>query len=609
MDFSGVCGWENIRTSFLALISTLIKTVFLTLFSTRLRIHFGAHLGAHFKPCIGINAGVGAHFILLFILNFTVFFTATSQANEPLRPSHANQYSEYDQQKFIKVKTATVAWANYWALRRDFLALQKLTDQQIDHWIIDNFAFINKNQLYLNNIRNSPILTEETTRAFIVPLTYGRAAVAPILDSTTNESSAIQSFMDLKGSGLNQILLAAKQRDEYRSIIKRLEQAKSQGQWEEIQKIENKLNQQRVLDHSDGLMSLGEAIAEVTRQIAVQIGFNQIARSSTYLDRRETVESYFIISLGFNILKDNNQSIPAGMIGRQAHIRGTNVPTTEIYTDPFGGMQGTISHSSIDFGGVFVKLRDLHDRFDVVTNGNPKNAQQSKPWIWGHETAQAYIEQLHHNPLAARSLVTKHIEQTMIAPFTMNDHESKAYTTGELSKYLLSFVTRDLAAIKIKSELSQNANNANKKSDYDSNLAKLLANGMTIATQQQNAWNYINPIDHWFLRFLEETQLIYQPEIQNQLIETALEATTWRASWKYVGVILHVLEKNHLLKDEPQIALRLLKAFVATGYSEYFESLKRLKSIHEKQVSTELLKTSSSRAELRPLQCISIFNN
>jgi hypothetical protein len=116
----------------------------------------------------------------------------------------------------------------------------------------------------------------------------------------------------------------------------------------QITNYERSKNNSELLDalrtsgHSDGLMSHGEAIAEVTRQTAIQRLFD-IHNSKKQTDF-ETVESYFIIKLPFEILKDGNKRDRAALYGRQAHFSRKNVEgrvPDGIYRDPQGGTQGT----------------------------------------------------------------------------------------------------------------------------------------------------------------------------------------------------------------------------------------------------------------------------
>lgn len=286
----------------------------------------------------------------------------------------------------VKVRGARVAWADYQALRRDFSELKSLSDGQIDDWITENFAYIGKEQLKLNGIRNSeiPVAPGDSVRIGYRPTGWGRAAVIP--------APGGKGIIDLKGAG---------HANESLRLHQQVHQFKSLRTAEEISRF-------RVKDHSDGLMSLGEAIAEVSRQQAAQKLFDiHHAKNGT---RLQTIESYFIIDLPFSILKDGDRSVPAALYARQAHVGRENylrVPK-EIYVDDFGSTQMDRYGAAVDFGGVHIRHPALSDRFGMQGPGK-FDAQQSKPWAWGHEVAQAMTRK--ENP--DRDAIRRHLKEML----------------------------------------------------------------------------------------------------------------------------------------------------------------------------------------------------
>src|SRR6185437_9808331 len=124
---------------------------------------------------------------------------------------------------------------------------------------------------------------------------------------------------------------------------------------------------------------------ESTRQKAVQTGFDlyNAAHGTSW----QTVETYFIIKLPIQILKDGGKSDVAAIYGRQAHWRAhfsaLDAPDG-IYIDDYGGRQMTQSHSAVDFGGVVISLPELQSTFGDYHQIPKKNgnfdAQESLAW-------------------------------------------------------------------------------------------------------------------------------------------------------------------------------------------------------------------------------------
>ncbi len=132
--------------------------------------------------------------IIIFIISFLIFnFLYANEIFRPVSKNDLHEKTEID--TFYFVPNSKVVYANYFALRRDFVELAHLSEKKIDEWIINVFAFISKAQLYLNGVRHTPILLDysKTKQAFRPP-EYKRAAVMP--------SSLISGgFVDVKGNG------------------------------------------------------------------------------------------------------------------------------------------------------------------------------------------------------------------------------------------------------------------------------------------------------------------------------------------------------------------------------------------------------------------------
>ncbi len=307
---------------------------------------------------------------------FLLLFSALpGYADEPLRPTHPDQLLRNPEQpfedRFVRVNDAQVAWADYGALRRDFPQLRTRADSEIDKWVLDHFAYVSERQLGLNGIRNSPIPTSPNpVKKGYRPPYYGRAAVLEADEG---------GLIDIKGNGHGSDSTVASDRSAWKSVLE------GRGSMEYM----------RNRDHSDGLMSLGEAIAEVTRQNAAQKLFDlENVKGAAQL---QTVESYFVIALPFDILKGRDDRIPAALYGRQAHVgRFQNtlqerVPAT-LYSDVRGGFQHTVSGTAVDFGAVNIEHPALRDMFmkEGLEVGKILDPQTSNAWNWGHQCAQAF---------------------------------------------------------------------------------------------------------------------------------------------------------------------------------------------------------------------------
>jgi hypothetical protein len=166
-------------------------------------------------------------------------------------------------------------------------------------------------------------------------------------------------------------------------------------------------NQLRTRDHSDGLMSLGEAIAETTRQMAAQILFEE--KTATL----ETVETYAILALPVDLLKQDQHSIPAALYLRQAHFGRSKrlaVPPS-IYEDFQGDRQQTVSHTTVDFGGVLIRDPRVQSHFGPLPGSQPEEAQTTQPWAWGHDVAEAYARR------GDTQAIDRHLQE-MLAPLS-----------------------------------------------------------------------------------------------------------------------------------------------------------------------------------------------
>lgn len=277
-----------------------------------------------------------------------------------------------------------LAWADYELIRFDFPFLRDKSDEDIETWIRSEYSYISQNQLLLNGIRNSPIILNERRQAKtrLIPHSYKRASVADVIDPVT---SKVVGLMDLKGTG-----------NSYFENGEPNLPPRNSPNYEEALKAE----QDR--DHSDGLVALDEAIAEVSRQKALQILFETInKKTGAFL---QTSEIYFVLAMPMRILKNKGQRIPTAVIGRQSSwLRGhrygvylknkVNKELARSYDDLLGDRQHDGFGAAIDFGAVQI-AGEFELRFGMQDpKANPEFIpKESKPWLLGRAAAKAFLK-------------------------------------------------------------------------------------------------------------------------------------------------------------------------------------------------------------------------
>ncbi|MEQ1878092.1 MAG: hypothetical protein ABL958_15725 [Bdellovibrionia bacterium] len=274
-----------------------------------------------------------------------VFFALipTTFADDPLRPMNP---SELDQEGLtvdegVPVEGAQVAWANYPLIRRDFPQIAHFTDRQIDAWLIRNFAYIGAKQHLLKGVRSTDYKVDRSrpTKKIYRQKTWVRSGTMEAL----SESGDVIGMIDVKGVGLGDQTSA----HFFYNIERQLAdwvKAIAEGDQKKIDEIRNS-------PYSNGLVSLGESIAELTRQQAIQkiLEYRRIAL--------ETVETYAVMSSPVGIMKEGNTSITGGFYLRQSQRgRGGSLPApSDIYFDPEGNNQHTASRAIVDMGGVDIR--------------------------------------------------------------------------------------------------------------------------------------------------------------------------------------------------------------------------------------------------------------
>lgn len=172
----------------------------------------------------------------------------------------------------VGLKDASIALADYAQIRADFENLQRLSDVEIDQWLLQNAVRISSAQI--NSTTNDPIPADGTQSSALRPVSCGRASVFRLSEGTDTERGA--RLIESKGTGTFQPKKGS---------------------------------------HSNGLSTFAEALREYHYEKLVR----------TILDHQDvpttTVPVYAVVRLGFNVLFEQNGSQPAGLVVRAAATR------------------------------------------------------------------------------------------------------------------------------------------------------------------------------------------------------------------------------------------------------------------------------------------------
>lgn len=307
--------------------------------------------------------------LLLFIIP-SFLFAQDRTTSVPIKKIEEIQLGAKPEE-MLRLKEARIAIADYDLLRLDFPEVAYMSNAQIDDWLLSQVAFISKPQV-AQTVVNTEIPVTQETRIAQRPPRYGRAIVFEMKDATGKQVGLI----DVKGSG-----------------------SLKPGQ----------------VDHGNGLSTLGEAIREynyenLVRGVMVDSGLPN-----------RTIGSYGVIDAGFDVVHADGSKSRAGYYLRQAHSRNekeslfyvnqkafdnVHKTLTEYGIDPAGNIQSNTSGDIMDFGH-FVAKEDLPNRdpkkavpfelWGYEKTASPQTgawaySKVDKPWMWGHETAEAFAQ-------------------------------------------------------------------------------------------------------------------------------------------------------------------------------------------------------------------------
>ena len=335
---------------------------------------------------------------VLFAFSFTTAIAYQSHrpiSYEEIVPNERMRDNSFESMVRVCGEKLRVAWVNYPLLRYDVPWIRDWDEQKIDDWIVDNFAFITQIQTNLFTKRiTTPYYEAKSTQSRLVPRKFPKYGRASILQLQYGSQSVL---IDIKGSG----------HTDYDAIIKDLSRLESK---------EITYEKYVDLDHSDGVLSLGESIAEVSRQLAVQKGLEDLNRKNN--TKYQTSEVYFILAMPFEIIRSKG-NIPAAIIGRQAsfgrhfYYGSTSasgaIPAAlqSVYRDQNGFAQHDGFGAALDFGGVEILSEDHREKFGMEKNKKEFDPQGSRAWRWAHETATAFDQQ------GDRGIIERHLREML----------------------------------------------------------------------------------------------------------------------------------------------------------------------------------------------------
>lgn len=334
-----------------------------------------------------------------------------SLAFEPLRDPRKLRSPKSE--KVGRVISARVVLADYDLIRKDFPWLGDWEEWQVDAWVLEQAGYLALTQARQTVTNTTVSIDLSRSKEAYRPRDYGRALVF----SAQYEGKMV-GLIDAKGAGARKPHLG---------------------------------------DHANGLMTLGEAIREFLYEKLVR---EILKRAEAGV---ETVGTYGVLDLGFDVkFPESHQTIPAGMVIRQAHRRSSKdssslggkqslkierilrrfgVTSAGAYRDEpvekinIQGVDG--EKAMIDFGTFltvpeFIKPAKNFDGFRILLNPKKQDFVQAEPdirvpweiwgygvtgrddpqwdnpWVWSHDLARAL-----RDGTADRGAANRHWENLM----------------------------------------------------------------------------------------------------------------------------------------------------------------------------------------------------
>lgn len=310
---------------------------------------------------IGVRLSRSLFALLILLLVSLAPILSIAALPEPVRDSARLFHPELE--SVVGVRSARVVWADYALLKRDFPWLHNLHPHEINWWLIQNVGYVSQAQAAGQEV-NSKIPVGEWKREAYRPHSYGRALVFEVPAKDADHSGVRRGLIDVKGSGS-------------------LSPAN------------------RSFGHSNGLMTLGEAIREVLFERLVSLVLSDMKASVN------TVASYAVIDWGFDVIHMDGTRSRAGAYLRQAHQRepvgvqslGEIPPIFERFgIEAADNFQLTTEGYIYDFGHLVVRSHDPehistqlwgYDSKLPKTSHSPWHfSKYDRPWMWSHELAE-----------------------------------------------------------------------------------------------------------------------------------------------------------------------------------------------------------------------------
>ncbi len=219
---------------------------------------------------------------IIFYIFIFIPFLSYAAIDSPVR--NIRKLEKPEPESMLKVQTAKVMIADYDLIRKDFAYTKKMSEREIDQWLLNSFGFISVYQTLGSNKVNSEIKTESgQSMVGYRPQMYGRALVM--------KDSLGQGLVDAKGLG--------------------------------------SINPQQK-SHQNGLLTVGEGLREFLYEKLVEKILIHHRVHFPYEKEYHTVGTYAVLDWGFDVIHNDSKKSPAGAVLRQAHDRYGD-PTSDDY--------------------------------------------------------------------------------------------------------------------------------------------------------------------------------------------------------------------------------------------------------------------------------------
>jgi hypothetical protein len=282
-------------------------------------------------------------------------------------------------------------------LFRDFPELREYFTKhpaELSPYLARTFGVMGDLQPQLNGIRNTPFRTGARTEVITRNHTAQNLELgdmrAGFVEVRHPKTGVVLGLAGVKGNGFKTSIGSAAveaQKTAWAALIKRHEEERRSvtpdKRDEMVRRHREEIDAVRAKDHSTGLVTVGEAFAELAKQRGIQAAMD--AHNARYGTNFQTNEVYGIVVLPFHVLgpldaEGKPELQRAAIVVRQSEYRGANlaamrmgIPQT-LVSDWYGFSQATASGAIIDFGGVL----STHPSLDRIFHIADEQARQEK---------------------------------------------------------------------------------------------------------------------------------------------------------------------------------------------------------------------------------------